>query len=89
MKWRKSRWDLWMHSEYRKSLDEAIEQGNKNRGIPTIDKNRYIVSELYNKDMFDIKGVVDIVAKEIGVSRYTIYNYIREAKINIKNSNKQ
>jgi predicted transcriptional regulator YheO len=44
------------------------------------DKNKAIVMELYKKRMFDVRGTVDIVAKKIGISRYTVYNYIREAK---------
>ena len=35
--------------------------------------------ELYGQGIFDDKGAVEIVAKELGVSRYTVYNYIREA----------
>jgi len=30
--------------------------------------------------MFKISGVIDIVARQLGISRYTVYNYLREAK---------
>jgi len=63
------------------TLDEAISKINKEKSILNSEKNKLIVFELYNKGIFDIKGAVDIVAKKIGVSRYTIYNYIREAKV--------
>ena len=43
--------------------------------------NKYIVRILLNKNIFSIKGAIDLVAHEMQVSRYTIYNYIREAKI--------
>ena len=43
-------------------------------------KGEQIVLELYRKGIFSIKGVVDYIAPRLGVSRYTIYNYVREAK---------
>jgi predicted transcriptional regulator YheO len=44
------------------------------------EKNKIIVCELIKKGMFDIRGAIDIAARELSVSRYTIYNYIREHK---------
>jgi predicted transcriptional regulator YheO len=43
-------------------------------------KNKYIVYGLYKKGIFDIKGSVVMVAKELKLSKYTIYSYIRELK---------
>ena len=54
--------------------------------IPVPEKGRAIVAELYKKGIFNVKGALDLVAKEIGVSRYTVYNYIREAKANHETS---
>lgn len=65
----------------RHSLDVSIAQITARRDISVQEKNKQIVSELYNQGIFDVKGAVDIVANELGVSRYTIYNYIREVKI--------
>jgi predicted transcriptional regulator YheO len=48
--------------------------------IPNHEKNKSIVCELSKRGIFDIRGAVDIVAKELSLSRYTIYNYIRENK---------
>lgn len=45
--------------------------------------NKAIVMELYRKGMFRVAGAVDLVAKRMGISRYTVYNYIREAKIKL------
>jgi len=64
-----------------KTLEEVIAKIAKKQDVPNTDKNKLIVLELYNKGIFDIKGTIDLVAKEIGVSRYTIYNYIRETKV--------
>ena len=64
-----------------KTLEEVIAKIAKKQDVPNTDKNKLIVLELYNKGIFNIKGTIDLVAKEIGVSRYTIYNYIRETKV--------
>lgn len=52
-----------------------------------IQRNRLIVFEMLKRGIFDIKGSIDLIADEIGVSRYTIYNYIREAKTKLTHDN--
>jgi predicted transcriptional regulator YheO len=65
----------------RHSLNNAINQISPKRSLSPQEKNKQIVSELLNQGIFDVKGAVDIVANELGVSRYTIYNYIREVRV--------
>ncbi len=65
----------------RRSLDTAISQIRPKREMSHQVKNKLVVSELYGQGIFDVKGAVEIVAKELGVSRYTVYNYIREARV--------
>jgi predicted transcriptional regulator YheO len=62
------------------TLRETIVAINRHNDIPNHEKNKTIVCELIKKGMFDIRGAIDIVARELSVSRYTIYNYIREHK---------
>jgi predicted transcriptional regulator YheO len=62
------------------TLDKAIEKMSRERQISANTRNKKIVQELYQQGIFDIKGAVDLVAKELGVSRYTIYNYLREIR---------
>ncbi|MFP3042651.1 PAS domain-containing protein [Treponema primitia] len=70
------------------NLDELIQTTlratiiniNGHHDIPNHEKNKTIVCELIKKGLFDIRGAIDIVARELSVSRYTIYNYIREHK---------
>jgi predicted transcriptional regulator YheO len=62
------------------TLRETIATINGHNDIPNHGKNKIIVYELIKKGMFDIRGAIDIVARELSVSRYTIYNYIREHK---------
>jgi hypothetical protein len=38
------------------------------------------VAELYGMGVFDIKDATHLVAREMGVSVYTVYNYVREAR---------
>ncbi|GHU60983.1 hypothetical protein FACS189445_2220 [Spirochaetia bacterium] len=62
------------------TLRETIITINGHQDIPNHEKNKTIVCELIKKGMFDIRGSIDIVARELSVSRYTIYNYIRDHK---------
>jgi predicted transcriptional regulator YheO len=62
------------------SLNECMTQFAKTKGVSASEKNRMIIAGLARKGIFDIKGAIDIVAKEIGVSKYTIYHYLREVK---------
>ncbi len=43
-----------------------------------------IVAYLEDKGVFRFKGAINIVAKRLNLSRYTIYNYLEEVRSNIK-----
>ena len=61
---------------------EAVMTGVSNRReVSPSEKNKMIVSELQKRGIFNMRGAVDIVAKEMGISRYTVYNYIRDARV--------
>jgi predicted transcriptional regulator YheO len=62
------------------ALEEAKKVVNTQKHIPNHVKNKAIVFELIKKGIFDIRGAVTIAAKELSLTRYTIYNYIREYK---------
>jgi predicted transcriptional regulator YheO len=66
------------------TLRETIRNINNHNDIPNNVKNKAIVQELMGKGVFNIRGAIDIVAREFSVSRYTIYNYIREIKFSTK-----
>jgi predicted transcriptional regulator YheO len=63
-----------------KTIEKTITGISNRREISPTDKNKVIVRELYKGGMFNIKGIVDVVAKQMGISRYTVYNYLRDAK---------
>lgn len=67
-------------------LQHIIRQTISEAGVPVaaMDKDTKvrIVGFLDEKEVFRIKGAVDDVAKRLGVSRYTIYNYLDEVRQN-------
>jgi predicted transcriptional regulator YheO len=65
----------------RRTLETVMTDVNKQREIAPSEKNKMVIAELYKKGMFNVKGVVDVIAKEMGISRYTVYNYIRDARV--------
>ncbi|MCK4354355.1 MAG: PAS domain-containing protein [Dehalococcoidia bacterium] len=63
-----------------KTLEIVMTDVNNRREVPSSERNKLITQELYKRGLFNVRGAIDLVAKEMGVSRYTVYNYIREAK---------
>jgi len=49
-------------------------------GISPTGKNRRVVSKLEERGIFEIKGAVELVATELGVTKHTIYKYLREMR---------
>jgi len=49
-------------------------------GVSPTEKNRRVVFNLEQHGIFDIKGSVELVARELGVTKYTIYKYLREIR---------
>jgi predicted transcriptional regulator YheO len=49
-------------------------------GISATEKNRLLTKALEEKHIFGIKGAVEIVAREMGISRHTIYGYLRDIR---------
>jgi len=62
------------------AVGDIVTDISTNINIPNHEKNKYIVYGLYEKGIFEIKGSVVLVAKELKLSKYTIYSYIRELK---------
>jgi predicted transcriptional regulator YheO len=64
----------------RASLSRALSRVEGQHSISTTKRNRLIVAELYGMGVFDIRDATHLVAHEMGVSVYTVYNYVREAR---------
>jgi predicted transcriptional regulator YheO len=61
-------------------IDRAISQSGK---IPTMmDRNekKQLIQKLDKGGLFEIKGAVNTVAKSLGASKYTVYNYLKEVR---------
>jgi len=72
---------LAMNDLVNRTLETVINQISGQTEILPSEKNKAIILELYKKGFFRIRGAIDIAAKKMGISRYTVYNYIREAKV--------
>ncbi len=66
------------------AVNNIVIEISSNVNIPNHEKNKYIVYGLNKNGIFDIKGSVALVAKELKLSKYTIYGYIRGSKENHK-----
>ena len=69
----------------KKSMINAQEKAGAVKGISATERNRLIVQQLKDENIFNVRGAVNIVANELGVSRYTIYNYLKDIAGNEKN----
>lgn len=47
-------------------------------GVSPTEKNRRVVFNLEQRGVFEIKGSVELVAGELGVTKHTVYKYLRE-----------
>lgn len=61
-------------------IDNAVSQSGK---IPTMmdrKEKKQLIQKLDKGGVFDIKGAVNYMAKVLGASKYTIYNYLKEVR---------
>ncbi|BFU62110.1 MULTISPECIES: helix-turn-helix transcriptional regulator [Rodentibacter] len=62
------------------TIEKTIEEINVDRTLANNNKNRQIVTSLYEKGIFDIKDAINLVAERLNISRHTVYLYIRQIK---------
>ena len=60
------------------AIAQAISAVSDRKDLSATDRNRLIVQMLQENGIFSVRGAVGIVASELGVSRYTIYNYLKD-----------
>ncbi|MTI15338.1 helix-turn-helix transcriptional regulator [Sansalvadorimonas verongulae] len=63
------------------TVDRTIAEINSNHQLSNKVKNKHIIMSLFDKGIFDIKESVPMVARKLGVSRHTVYLYIRQRKL--------
>ncbi len=71
----------------RKVFNEVVLKAGAKGNLPVSKRNKLIVRELYKRNFFQIKNSVNVAASKLGVSKFTIYNYLRELK-EVKNGEK-
>ncbi len=71
-----------MHELIHKALEKEMKRVSDIKGIAPSEKNKLIVQALEDLGLFDIKGAVELTAKEMGLSRFTIYGYLRGMRKN-------
>lgn len=59
---------------------KAMTRISQTTGVAPVEKNRQVIQELQELGIFNVKGAVETVATELGVSKFTIYNYLRDIK---------
>ncbi len=62
------------------SVADELESISRITGVSPTEKNRRVVANLEQRSVFDIKGSVELVAGELGVTKHTIYKYLREMR---------
>ena len=77
-----------MRESFAQDIDEVVgdslAQVKRRIGKPfkylTKPEKKEVVRELHDKGFFLLKGSVDILAAEMGNTKFTIYSYIRETQ---------
>ena len=59
------------------TLEHAMTMASGFRAVSPAERNKRIVKYLQSRGIFNIRGSTSIVAEQLGVSRYTIYNYLK------------
>lgn len=58
-------------------LDEAIQQVYADGSVSSTNRNKEIISILYEKGIFNMKDAVNHVAQKMGISKNTVYMHLR------------
>jgi predicted transcriptional regulator YheO len=61
-------------------IDQAVQKAAKQPAVMTKEEKLELVSDLEIHGAFSLKGAVHHVATLLGVSRYTMYNYIKSVR---------
>ncbi len=62
------------------TLNQVITEIVQKRKVSIRERNQMIIEKLYGKNVFNIKGSVEFVANSLGISKYTVYGYLRSIR---------
>ncbi len=60
-----------------KAIKDSIEEADSREEVSTTQRNKVIISLLVEKNIFKLKDAVVIVAKELKISKNTVYTHLR------------
>jgi predicted transcriptional regulator YheO len=61
-------------------IEDVVKKVGKEPAVMTKDEKLGLVSVLEMNGAFSVKGTVDEVATLLGISKYTVYNYIKTVR---------
>jgi predicted transcriptional regulator YheO len=62
-------------------IDKTIEEMATKTNIGSSNIKKDIIALLLEAGIFELKGAIEVVAEKIGLSRFTVYHYLREIKL--------
>jgi predicted transcriptional regulator YheO len=63
-------------------IDATVSRHEKPPAMMNKAEKKEIVAKLEKAGVFSVKGSIDYLAKVFGASKYTIYNYLKEVRLN-------
>ncbi|MCP4622786.1 MAG: transcriptional regulator [bacterium] len=63
-------------------IDAAVSRHAKPPAMMNKAEKKEIVGKLEKAGVFSVKGSIDYLAKVFGASKYTVYNYLKEVRLN-------
>ncbi len=61
-------------------IDKAVASTGKLPAMMSRDEKKQLIQKLEKGGVFEIRGAVNYMAKVLGLSKYTIYNYLKEVR---------
>lgn len=62
-------------------IDASVSRHEKPPAMMNKAEKKEIVGKLEKAGVFNVKGSIDYLAKVFGASKYTIYNYLKEFRL--------
>jgi predicted transcriptional regulator YheO len=74
----------WFAQDINEVVTDSLTEVKKGAGKPlnylSKPEKQAVIKELYDRGFFQLKGAVEVLAKEMDNTKYTIYSYVREVQ---------
>jgi len=61
-------------------FEEILMKSEAKGNTTSKERNKFVIEELFKRDFFKLKDSINFVATKLGISIFTVYNYLRELK---------